>query len=294
MATLSVAVESLLAQDFGDFELVIFDDCSDHATREALRALAAADPRIRLVLNEIRLGPWENFAHALKAVEPRRYFMWASQDDYWSPNWLSTHVARLETERFGAAFGRVIIVDEANQEIGTNLSNQRAFPYMQSRSPCDRRWRYALQPEYFGKGNAMYSLFRTDLLRSLHLFPTSAPIPLPYDFDIVRRFLARYPIACSPEATFYKRVHKASNGQNKPDVLPVGPISVFHHLEPVLPGSLKKLVRDDCFWVDRYLLAEPRVGPMERVLLEAKLLRTLCRGIKDRVRVVAKMLLDRT
>lgn len=42
------AVESILAQTFADFELLVFDDGSRDRSREIVHELAAADPRIRL------------------------------------------------------------------------------------------------------------------------------------------------------------------------------------------------------------------------------------------------------
>lgn len=283
LSTISLTVESLLAQDFGDFELVIFDDRSGPECRERLHELAALDNRIRLILNQERLGGWGNFANALYSVVPRRYFMWASQDDFWSPNWLSALLSKLQNGPWGAAFGRVVVVDELGREVETQLSNQRTFRYMMSHRQSIRTWRYALQPEYFGKGNAMYSLFRTDLLRGLGLFPCNSSIPLPYDFDIVRTFLQRHAIACSPEATFYKRVHSASFGQKAPEALASGPTSILRRVEPALPRSLRQIVRTDRYWVDRYLSSVPRVGPVERFFLEAKLVRTVSRGVRDRL-----------
>lgn len=284
LATIHVAVESLLAQDFGDFELNIFDDRSGPECLEGLHELAARDSRIRLVVNPVRLGAWRNFAHALHSVEPRRYFMWASQDDCWSPNWLSALRVKMENESSGAAFGRVVVIDQQGQEVGGQLSNQRAFRFMTSRHQFLRSWRFALQPEYFGKGNAMYALFRTELLKGLGLFSKGGSIPLPYDYDIVRSFLQRHAIACAPQAVFFKRVHLASNGQRVPEDVPAGRTSLFRHLEPGLPRSLRELVRSERFWVDRYLNSDPPVQPAERIFLEAKLVRILTRAVVDRLK----------
>jgi glycosyltransferase involved in cell wall biosynthesis len=44
------AVESILAQTFGDFEFLIIDDGSTDGSREVLRDYAARDPRIRLAV----------------------------------------------------------------------------------------------------------------------------------------------------------------------------------------------------------------------------------------------------
>lgn len=59
MPHIEESVRSLLAQSFGDFELVIGDDGSDDATAEVLARLASEDSRIRLLRREVKSGPAE-------------------------------------------------------------------------------------------------------------------------------------------------------------------------------------------------------------------------------------------
>lgn len=54
-ATLRGIVERVLSRP-ESVELVIVDDCSKDGTREIMRALAADDPRIRLVFHEVNMG----------------------------------------------------------------------------------------------------------------------------------------------------------------------------------------------------------------------------------------------
>ena len=57
MPHLDAAVESVLAQTFGDFEFVILDDASTDGSTERLREWAVRDPRIRLIEVKKNLGP---------------------------------------------------------------------------------------------------------------------------------------------------------------------------------------------------------------------------------------------
>ncbi len=58
---LAEAVDSILAQDFGDFELLISDDCSDDGSREIMEAYAARDSRIRIHIRAANIGMVQNW-----------------------------------------------------------------------------------------------------------------------------------------------------------------------------------------------------------------------------------------
>ncbi len=65
---LTEAVESVLAQDFADFELIISDDCSDDGSREILEAYASRDPRIRIQIHGKNVGMVQNWNWCLGAA----------------------------------------------------------------------------------------------------------------------------------------------------------------------------------------------------------------------------------
>lgn len=54
-------IESVLAQNFGDFELLIIDDCSGDQTSHIVESYAQKDPRIRFIVNQVNLGMVENW-----------------------------------------------------------------------------------------------------------------------------------------------------------------------------------------------------------------------------------------
>ncbi len=57
--TIGEAIQSVLDQRFGNWELIIVDDASTDRTAE-IAASFASDPRVRLLRNEQRLGKWAN------------------------------------------------------------------------------------------------------------------------------------------------------------------------------------------------------------------------------------------
>jgi glycosyltransferase involved in cell wall biosynthesis len=63
------SIESLLAQSFGDFELIIIDDCSTDKSFEILKTFA--DPRIRLYRNDENLKVVKTLNKGLKLAQSK-------------------------------------------------------------------------------------------------------------------------------------------------------------------------------------------------------------------------------
>lgn len=86
---LSLALDSLLAQDYGNFELIISDNGSADRTQEICREYAAKDPRIKYIRHPANIGPAENFNFLLEQARGD-YFMWAASDDIWDKSFVKT------------------------------------------------------------------------------------------------------------------------------------------------------------------------------------------------------------
>jgi glycosyltransferase involved in cell wall biosynthesis len=91
----SHAIEGVLAQSFGDFELIVSDNASEDATEEICRALARKDRRIRYVRQPRNVGAASNH-NLLFACGDGPYFKWASHDDVLDPRFLEVTVAALD------------------------------------------------------------------------------------------------------------------------------------------------------------------------------------------------------
>jgi glycosyltransferase involved in cell wall biosynthesis len=89
------ALDSLLAQDFEDFELVISDNASTDATPEICADYAGRDGRLRYYRNEVNLGAVKNFNRTLQLARGD-YFKWAAHDDWCAPQFLGRCVAELD------------------------------------------------------------------------------------------------------------------------------------------------------------------------------------------------------
>lgn len=92
---LRAAIESLLAQTYTSFELIISDNHSSDRTEEICREFAAVDSRVRYVCQAENHGsPW-NFEYVLGQARGD-YFMWAAHDDLWHPFYISRCAKILE------------------------------------------------------------------------------------------------------------------------------------------------------------------------------------------------------
>ncbi|HKP30025.1 MAG TPA: glycosyltransferase family 2 protein [Gemmatimonadales bacterium] len=112
------AIESHLAQTFGDFELVITDNQSTDATEEVCRRYVASDPRVRYIRNPTNVGGPGNFRLAF-AHSRGQYHKWSTADDWWGPTFLADAVAVLDRDpETVLVYPRTVMVDEAGQETG--------------------------------------------------------------------------------------------------------------------------------------------------------------------------------
>jgi glycosyltransferase involved in cell wall biosynthesis len=91
--TLATAIESVLAQSFDDFEIVVSDDSGNLESAVA----GIRDPRIRYFKNERTLGMAGNWNRSLDRASGG-YLALLMDDDRWLPTFLERTMARFETE----------------------------------------------------------------------------------------------------------------------------------------------------------------------------------------------------
>src|SRR5437762_14089815 len=77
---LRAALNSLLDQEFDDFELVISDNASTDSTEAICRDFVAKDRRIQYYRNETNIGASGNYNRVFELARGE-FFKWASHDD---------------------------------------------------------------------------------------------------------------------------------------------------------------------------------------------------------------------
>jgi len=107
------AIESVLAQTFADFELLVIDDSSDDTTVNIVRSFT--DPRMRICQNEKRLGIPGNWNRCLSSAQGE-YICLFHQDDMMLPENLERKVQVLASDAtigFVHSAARMLLEDSA-------------------------------------------------------------------------------------------------------------------------------------------------------------------------------------
>jgi glycosyltransferase involved in cell wall biosynthesis len=183
------SIESVLAQSFTDFELLIGDDQSIDGTVAIINEYARRDPRIRVVINPHNLGDYGN-RRSLATLARGRFLKYHDSDDVMYRHCLATMVEPLESEPL-AAFA---------------LSGARSW----AGGPCPMLLtpRLAYEREFLGGGlfqqGPASALFRADVFRELGGFPDVAYAG---DYLFWLRACARVNVLLVPGDLFYYRVH---------------------------------------------------------------------------------------
>lgn len=112
------AVESVLKQDFDDYELVIFNDCSTDGTEEVIKFLESLDSRIRSVTPDTNVGSISGDRLILREfvynISKGEYLIYLCDDDFWIPlNLLSraVHILDKNSNIVQVAGGQVQVFD---------------------------------------------------------------------------------------------------------------------------------------------------------------------------------------
>ncbi len=89
-------VNSIIGQTYGDFEVLIMDDCSPDNTAEVARSFA--DPRVKHIRNDPNLGHLRNYNKGI-SLSRGKYVWLISADDYLrKPHVLERYVALLDRQ----------------------------------------------------------------------------------------------------------------------------------------------------------------------------------------------------
>jgi glycosyltransferase involved in cell wall biosynthesis len=177
---LPAALDSLLAQTFTDFEIIISDNCSTDSTQDICQRYAAQDSRIRYERQSKNIGVWGNFNFVFGQARGE-YYRWHAADDICAPTYLERCVEELERDpSVVLSFPQTAIIDDdselvfrpAPQSFGidpdklTEAAEARRRELFESTSPHKRFLGVTL---YAYRMTECFALTRTELLRQTKL-----------------------------------------------------------------------------------------------------------------------------
>jgi glycosyltransferase involved in cell wall biosynthesis len=202
---ISYAIESLLAQTFSDFELIISDNASTDSTENICRHYAENDSRIRYIRQPVNLGAFENFQIVLnESISP--FFMWSAADDVWDSRWIE-YLLPISMQSCCLSFGSVQIIDELGGFVH-HAANRRSFTF--TGNVFFRRLKYYLQPDFLGKANPIYGIYPRQYITKF-LFD-KLKIGVNGDIFFLYETLKYIPIQSSMSVKLYKRIHDSCEG----------------------------------------------------------------------------------
>jgi glycosyltransferase involved in cell wall biosynthesis len=194
---LEVALDSILAQTFTDFELIISDNASTDRTPEICRSYAGKDPRISYYRAEKNRGAAWNFNRVFE-LSSGKYFKWTAHDDLIAPDCLSKCVDVLEMDdSVVLCWSKVQYLNEHGDIIATYIEK---LGNANSSNPRDRFGELTI---LYRRCIYAYGLIRSDELRKTSLIGTypDADRVLLVELSLLGRY---YEI---PEYLFFIREH---------------------------------------------------------------------------------------
>jgi len=204
-ATLAAALDSLLAQTFRDFEVIICDNASTDDTPAIAREYAERDSRIRYHRSEENRGAAANFNRAFE-LSRGEYFKWHAADDLLLPEFLEACIEPLRAQP------DVVLSYPTRQLIGHDGSPLPGDPYLiRYRQLPEDQLDDLSQSDLLRTHPSRVTLFVFGLIRSSVLAKTaligafpSSDVTLVYELRLHGRF------AQIPRPLYVQRLHPMS------------------------------------------------------------------------------------
>jgi glycosyltransferase involved in cell wall biosynthesis len=194
------AIESLLAQTYGNFKLIISDNASTDATGAICQRYAATDSRVEYTRNPANIGLTRNFNRAF-TLSSSKYFKWATADDFSGPEMLADAVAVLEANPAVAlCYPRTVLVDAEGRETNRYVDK---LNLMQD-SPVER---FVMLVSEIALVNHHLGLLRSEAIRRTRLWGKHVGADIGFLAE-----LSLYGKFCEiPKFQFFRRFHNESS-----------------------------------------------------------------------------------
>ena len=203
------ALDSILAQTFTDFELIISDNASTDNTEIICKEYANRDKRISYYRNSENIGAAGNYNRTFE-LSSGKYFKWAAHDDLIAPEFLERCVAVLDSKpSVVLCYAREVCIDEN----GKTLRKRKDLLKLVSSKPYQRFKEYhdLWYKRGFTYANQCFALIRSSALAKTPLIGSYvwSELALGAELLLLGEF---YEI---PEYLFFFRCHENTSRATK-------------------------------------------------------------------------------
>ena len=185
------AIESVLASDYENFELIVVDDQSTDNTVPIAKKYAERDKRVKVFRNEKNLGDYPNRNEAAR-IASGKYLKFVDADDYLYPWGLALLVKCMEAFP-DAGWGLCSLPQNTLKPFPILLNAREAYEY-----------------HYFGQGlfhkAPLSSIIRREVFEEVGGF---RPLRMVGDADMWHKLGARYPVLLMTDGIVWYREHDA-------------------------------------------------------------------------------------
>lgn len=118
---ISQSIDSVLAQTWKNWELIVIDDCSTDGTLEIIKRFSNDEPRIKALANSSNLGAAKTRNRAIE-IASGEFLAFLDSDDLWHPKKLALQVGVMNNSDLDFLASDYSIIDENGELIGHMVS----------------------------------------------------------------------------------------------------------------------------------------------------------------------------
>ncbi|MGE5365421.1 MAG: glycosyltransferase family 2 protein [Bacteroidota bacterium] len=220
------AIESILAQTYTNFELIISDNASTDSTQKICEEMAQKDSRIKYFRNEINIGASGNFRRVFE-LSAGKYFKWTGHDDVSAPGLLESLVNVLEhKEDYILCYSRTTRINEKDEVITSGYSDGLA---LYGNTPQKRLGQFFHRFRSNTYCEPAFGLVRREVLAKTRLIEGY----IASDEIMLGELAMRGRFFEVPESYFFRRIHPDAAGHKNRSVKD---LAAWYN-----PGNRKKL-----------------------------------------------------
>ena len=202
------ALDSLLTQDYSNFELIISDNASTDETWEICEEYAARDGRVACYQADRNMGAAWNFNRVFE-LSGGEFFMWAAHDDLWHPSFVTRCVQALQSHPEAA------VCHTYQQPVDPSglLLGSPYIGHVNEEPTLRARWVRTMQ--FWDLHSAIYGLMRRALVANTRLLQ----VCISADLVFIAELIIHGHIIQVPEALAWKRRPVSMSDYRTPEAM---------------------------------------------------------------------------